>query len=349
VLNNINRQRYPLRGALIGFGNVAVNAHLPLWKEDGHFRIEAIVDPQPERIELARVLLPDAEVHRDYESLIRSEKFDFVDICTPPCFHAELVLKACRAGMHVFCEKPLLTSCDRLPEIQEAAERTGHVIFTVNNWKHAPLWTKVFELIGEGKIGSVRSVSLAVLRPPQSGGGATDWRRCAEIAGGGILLDHGWHHLYLILSIVQAVPLCLAAKMGNPEGDPSSVEQAVDLTLKFPRAEAHLHLTWQASSRQNRGTIEGDRGILSIDDDHLILNSDGLPAVRYDFEEPLSKGSHHREWMRPVIADFRRELEEGGARGTNLRESGLCARLIHLAYRSHREGSRPIHVGDLTV
>ncbi len=345
----MSQPRYPLRGALIGFGNVAVNAHLPLWKEDAHFRIEAVVDPQPERIELAKALLPDAEVHRDFESLMRSEKLDFVDICTPPCFHAELVLKACQAGMHVFCEKPLLTSCDRLPEIQEAAGRTGHVIFTVNNWKYAPLWMKVFELIGEGKIGSVRSVSLAVLRPPQSGGGTTDWRRCAEIAGGGILLDHGWHHLYLILSIVQAVPLWLSARMNGAGGDPSGVEHVVDLTLKFLRAEAHLHLTWQASSRENHGTIEGDRGVLWIGDDHLILNSDGIPAVRYDFAEPLSKGSHHPEWMRLVIAHFRRELEEGSTRGTNLRESGLCAHLIHLAYRSHQEGSRPIPVGGLTV
>ena len=34
-----------------------------------------------------------------------------------------------------------------------------------------------------------------------------------EIAGGSILLDHGWHYLYLVLSIIRDVPLSASTKM----------------------------------------------------------------------------------------------------------------------------------------
>lgn len=338
----MENQRRPLRGVLIGFGNVAVQAHLPLWKGEKDFKIEAVLETDPERRALAKVLLPDAEVLSEFEAL-EKDRFDFADICTPPCFHRDLALRACRSGMHIFCEKPLVTKWKEFPEIEDASGSLGLVVFTVNNWKYAPLWVKTIELIREGKIGSVRSVSLAVRRPPDSGGGASNWRRSPEISGGGILLDHGWHHLYLMMSMINERPLSISARMNHPAAG-EGVEDVVDLMIVFPAAEGRLHLSWRADSRQNSGFIEGDRGTLVVKDDHLVLRSEGFPPARYDFPEALSRGSHHLEWMRPVVNAFRRELIDGEIRGSNLRESGLCALLIHLAYQSDLEGARFIDV-----
>jgi predicted dehydrogenase len=337
----------PLRGALIGFGNVAVHAHLPLWQESNHFRIEAVLEPDPERIQLAKALLPEARIYSEVEALLADNGLDFVDICTPPCFHADLALKACRSGLHVFCEKPLVTKLESLSEIQQAAEERGRVIFTVNNWKYAPLWMRVDELLRQTRIGTIRSISLRVLRPPGSGGGVSNWRRLAEVAGGGILLDHGWHHLYLILSAMKKLPLSISAKMGTSQTEDPDLEEVVDLVMRFETGEAWLHLSWRASFRQNFGTLQGDKGTLFINDDHLLLCANGLPPTRYDFAEALSKSSHHVEWMRPVRDNFHREILDPDARGVNLIESSRCARLIQLAYQSHREGSRFIDVDSL--
>ncbi len=335
----------PLRGAIIGFGNVAVHAHLPVWLKSGLFTIEAVVETNPERREMARELLPEARIYRDVDALVSDNGVEFLDICTPPCFHSRLVLSACRAGLHVFCEKPL-TICSRdLAEIQRAAERSGRVVFTVNNWKHAPLWLKASELIRRDVIGTVRSLCLNVLRSSSSGGGASNWRNCAEIAQGGILIDHGWHNLYLILSLVRQRPVSIAARLESPLGGSSGLEETADVVMRFEKAEARLHLTWQASCRRNYGTIVGDRGTIDINDDHLIVHARDCTAIRFDFPEALSAGSHHPEWMEPVIADFSREILESGQRGTNLAEAQWCARLIDLAYRSGRDSSSPIEVG----
>ena len=335
---------FPLRGAILGFGNVAEHAHLPVWQRNHHFRIDAVLEPHPGRAKLARTLLPGARIYSDVDSLLAGSDLDFVDVCAPPCFHADLVLKACEAGLHVFCEKPLVTSSESLHLIAQAARGSKRVIFTVNNWKYAPLWVEAARLIREERIGAVQSIFLTVLRPPGSGGGASDWRKRPEVAGGGILLDHGWHHLYLILSILEEPPLAVSAKM---EYSQNNLEETVDLVMQFRRAEARVHLTWRAPCRRNFGTIRGDTGVLLLNDDHLILCSDGAPERRYGFREALSAGSHHPEWMEPVIEEFLQEVQNVSNPGTNFIEGRWCAQITSLAYQSHREGSDFVPAGKL--
>jgi len=333
-----------LRGALIGFGNAALHAHLPAWQHSKHFRIDAVVEPDPERARLARKLVPGASVYTDIEPALGRGDLDFVDICTPSYSHADLAERALGAGLHVLCEKPLVTSFESL-EKMESVRPPRCVLFTVNNWKHAPLWIKTQELLSEKGLGSIESISLAVLRPPNSGGGISDWRRRAETAGGGILLDHGWHQLYLIRSVITKAPLSVSAKMEYA----GSIEETVDLSIRFHEGEAKLHLTWRASSRQNRGEIAGKDGRILINDDHLVALTSGSPEARHDFAEPLSGGSHHPAWMEKVVENFRREIVDETIRGANLAEARWCVRLIHCAYQSSREGSRDVRVDDCAI
>ncbi len=343
---DISKDGNLLRGAIIGFGNVAENAHLPVWRRSSQFRIEAVVEPDPQRARKARELLPGVRVHPSAEELFRQDGLDFVDICTPPRFHDDLVVASCRAGLHVFCEKPLTTSTGNFERIREAASRARKVVFTVNNWKHAPLWAKTLELIRANEIGEVRTVSMNVLRVSSSGGGASNWRSDPELARGGIMIDHGWHNLYLIFGMVRESPVSVSARMEAPSGRDSGLEETVDVVIRFPRAEARLHLTWCGPCRRNFGTVVGEHGTLSINDDHILVASNGSAPVRYGFPEALSAGSHHPEWMDRVVEDFAREISDVRRRGTNLMEARRCIQLIESAYRSSREGSCPIGLRD---
>lgn len=338
---------YPLRGALIGFGNAALHTHLPAWRKNGHFQIDAVLEPSPVQARLAENLLPEARIYSETAAFFKGNHLDFVDICAPPCFHADLLSAACRAGWHVLCEKPLVTCLESLVPALWAAEKFQRVIFTVNNWKYAPLWRKAVQFIRENRIGRVYSLSLTVLRPPNSGGGVSNWRKCAEIAGGGVLLDHGWHHIYLILSLLQEPPRFISARMdGSRINGSPFFDESAEVILSFPAAEARLYLTWQASCRRNYGIIRGDRGELFLEDDHLLLCPENRSPTRYDFPVALSASSHHWEWMESVIEDFHQEVMDVGLRGRNLSEAKWCAHLIHLAYQSHREGSCFIPVGE---
>jgi hypothetical protein len=108
---------------------------------------------------------------------------------------------------------PVVTSLNDLKKVIEEHKKAGIVVFCVNNWRYAPIWAKAIELVNTGYIGKVQEISLSVLRTPDSGGGITDWRKKKEIAGGGILMDHGWHNIYFVNSIVKEQPVYVSAKM----------------------------------------------------------------------------------------------------------------------------------------
>lgn len=54
--------------------------------------------------------------------------FDHVDavtICTPNKFHADISIAALKAGLHVFCEKPMAMTPLECERMIEAAEESG--------------------------------------------------------------------------------------------------------------------------------------------------------------------------------------------------------------------------------
>ncbi len=341
----------PLRVSIIGFGNVASHAHLPLWMQDKRFQIAAITEPDPERTALAKKMLPKTPVFSDVKSMLASVQPDFVDICTPPSYHAEQIIQAFECNAHVFCEKPLITSLESLKQILAFmdANPADKLIFTVNNWKYAPLLAMAIELVEENRIGLVTDAELNVLRMPGSGGGASDWRRHTDVAGGGILLDHGWHQLYLLTALMQAMPIAVSAQMQySDEGGPE-LEETVDLTLRYPNCEARLHLTWRASERRCHGLIKGERGLIAIHDDHLVVTIENQEPARYSFDDVLSGGSQHLEWMKPVIDNFYHEILDPEARGTNFDEAQQCMLMIHYAYQSQQQNSRFMDVTKFSL
>ena len=334
----------PLRGAIIGFGNVASHAHLPLWLKDKRFQIAAVTEPDPERAALAKKQLPNTPVFSDVKSMLASVQPDFVDICTPPSYHTEQIIQALESNAHVFCEKPLITSLESLKKILRTPNPADKVIFTVNNWKYAPLLALAIQLVEENRIGVVTNAELNILRIHGSGGGASDWRRRPGIAGGGILLDHGWHQLYLLTTLMQAMPAAVSAQMRYTDEGGSDLEETVDLIMRYPDREARLHLTWQASERRCHGIIKGERGVIAIQDDHLVVTIEDQAPTRHSFDEALSGGSQHLEWMEPVIDNFYQEIHDPVVRGANFDEAQQCMLLIHYAYQSQQKKSRYIDI-----
>src|SRR5262249_47662978 len=99
-----------LKGAFIGFGNIAELGHWPAYAKasagkPSEVEMVAAMDSSPARRQKAQAL--GLRVYDNVDELFRTENLDFVDICTPPSSHAELALKALERQCHVLCEKPL--------------------------------------------------------------------------------------------------------------------------------------------------------------------------------------------------------------------------------------------------
>ena len=330
-----------LRGAFIGFGNVAAKGHLPGWQSLKDVQIVAATDVVAAQGRAFLEACPHGQWHDSVDELLSDKTLDFVDICTPPSSHVALIKRALDAQLHVLCEKPLTTRIADAQAIAAAAVATGRVVHTVHNWLKSPICQRISALVDEHAIGRVRTVRWQTLRTEPAitvTSDGTNWRADPDVAGGGILFDHGWHALYCVVRWL-GVPGAVSALLEKRRFREWPIEDTATTTLDRKNGSAQIYLTWSAEKRANHIEVEGDRGRIEVVDDVVVLKS-SKDEKRWSCPPPLWQGSHHRDWFVGVAEDFQRAIIRGG-RG-NLDEALLCARLIDLAQRSSAAGGARI-------
>lgn len=333
-----------LQGAIVGFGNMAEKGHLPGWMKDRRVSIRAVCDPESKRRKRARKLLPDAKTYPTIEELLARENLDFIDICTTPPFHAENMLTGLRRGLHVICEKPFVGSRDEFKKILRLCEKNQRIAFPVHNWKHAPALAKAREWVQKELQGRVLFSEFHTLRT-QPAIGLTPWRKDKQDAGGGgILLDHGWHGIYLLLNFHGEYPRTVSAWADPPPGPTGLAEHTVHMLLEFPSSTGSLFLSWLSPKRYNSARIYGNQGLLILEDTRIALHRPkGTPRTA-TFKGPLSQGSHHPDWFPPVAKDFIDATTRREKARKELEEAYLCLEITLQAYASIRRGGKRMKI-----
>lgn len=334
------RRPRSLRGAIVGFGNVAAEGHLPAWRQHKLSTIVAVCDPSEARLALAAEALPAARRYATVDELLLNERLDFVDVATPPASHTAIVLAALAKHVAVLCEKPLTTRWEEFRQIRSAARAARAVVFTTHNWKYAPIIRTAKRALRRGDLGAVSHVRLETIRtaPPSDAGSESTWRLDPAAAGGGILVDHGWHAFYLACHLADAQPVAISAVTSQRKFTTAGVEDTAECTIEFPSARAEILLTWAGDARRNTGIVTGSLGTLTIADDTLITAIGERPPVETRFAQPLSAGSYHPDWFATMLDDFHAELHDPAVRGNNFREAEACCRLLERGYQSSASG-----------
>ena len=335
-----------LRGAISGFGEVAAAAHLAGWRTRPEVAIVAIHDPISERRHHAINVVRNARVYDDLDLMLDGEGLDFVDIASPPAFHAAAVRKALDAGANVLVEKPLCLSVVEFEELAALAARKSRVLMCVHNWKHAPAYRRAHELIEAGRLGGLRYISFVRLRSGPAGTGGSRvrgerWRLSAG-TGGGILIDHGWHVFYLMHWLMgSAMPISLSAHLGFQAG--SNVDDLADLRVEFPAGRlALVHLSWRSPVRRTSALLYGEDALLEIEGDRITLTN-RLGRSEDHSVTDMPDDSYHSAWFAGVAAEVERATAEGPI-GPTVRENHAEIRsalaLTEGARRSFDAGGR---------
>jgi predicted dehydrogenase len=151
--------------------------------------------------------------------------------------------------------------------------------------------------------GGVENLQMRTLRTQFSTGNPDwnpGWRVDKIISGGGIIMDHGYHNIYLAMHIfgsefTNAVLEEVEFFESNPE-----IEKRACFRLEFPGdRRAVITLDWGASKREIKNTIYECNSTLELSD-RQIVNSDHV----YEFDESLSGDSVHGSWFNDVFRDF---------------------------------------------
>jgi len=330
-----------LRGAISGFGEVAARGHLPGWLTREDVSIVAIHEPIAERRQLAMRMLKNARIYDDFGLMLDGEAPDFVDIASPPALHAASIRAALEAGAHVLCEKPLCLDLADFDAIATLAAERSRILMCVHNWKHAPAFEVARHALASGRLGALRFISIDRLRT-EPAGGAGKWRSEAA-SGGGILIDHGWHAFYLAQWLMGDAPLSVSASLAHQEG--GGLDDLADIRVSFPGERlVRVHLSWRAPVRRTSTMLYGDKAMLEIEGDRLILTE------RSGHIEDLSvqdapDDSYHSTWFGKVAEDFQRAITMGvgsPVAARNLLEARTALCLITAARESASKGGTSV-------
>ena len=326
-----------LRGAISGFGEVAARGHWPGWMTRDDVAIVALHEPVAARREVAMRMLKGVRIYDDLELMLDGEGPDFVDIASPPAFHADAIRLSLEAGAHVLCEKPLCLDLAQFEALAQLAVARARILMCVHNWKHAPAFEAARRALDSGRLGALHALRIDRLRT-EPAGGAGKWRSAAA-SGGGILIDHGWHAFYLAQWLMNAAPLSVSAQLSYEEG--TGLDDVADLLVRFPGdREARIHLSWRAPARRTATIVEGDNATLEIDGNRVTMTE------RSGRIEDLSvhdapDDSYHSTWFGRMATEFEHALATGTSH-ENLAEVRTALQLLDASRASASLGGSTV-------
>ncbi|MER6769707.1 Gfo/Idh/MocA family oxidoreductase [Streptomyces bacillaris] len=210
------RKRY--RVAVVGVGKQAAEDHIPGILKSHLAELVAICDVDAEKAARTAEML-GVRSYVDHNEMFRVEDLDFVLVATPHHTHARIVEDAAAASVHVLKEKPFATSGKEAAHLASLAREHGIEIMTTLQRRFNPIYTSFFQLVDQIGDPFFMDVQYTMfVDSPHSG-----WRGSRADAGGGCVIDMGYHMLDLIiwyLGMPSAVAATMSAKaVGDAEYD----------------------------------------------------------------------------------------------------------------------------------
>ena len=102
---------------------------------------------------------------RSVEAIEAAGDVDAVLVCTPTDTHADLIERFARAGLAVFCEKPVDLSVARVRACLDVVEATGATLMIGFQRRFDPDFRALKDVIDTGRIGDVEMVTLTSRDP----------------------------------------------------------------------------------------------------------------------------------------------------------------------------------------
>ncbi|MBE7182880.1 MAG: Gfo/Idh/MocA family oxidoreductase [Methylobacterium mesophilicum] len=146
-----------VRYAVVGAGDITQQAMMPGIKHTGNSELTAIVTGDPEKAkELAKQYgVEHTYGYERFGEMLKAGVVDAVYLGTPNWRHAEFVIPALQAGIHVLCEKPLEVSVAKSREIAEAAKASSAKLMVAYRLHFEPATLDAIRRIRKGELGKI--------------------------------------------------------------------------------------------------------------------------------------------------------------------------------------------------
>ena len=264
----------------------------------------------------------------DDDEIINDPNLNMVAILTRHNTHAELVVKALKAGKHVFVEKPLAINSEQLSAISQQLKTDGCPLMAVGfNRRFAPLARSLASFFLH------RNAPMYVHYRVNAGPiPLNHWTQDPEI-GGGRIIGEGCHFVDFITYLVGAAPVSVAAHSLPDSG--KYREDNVSMTFTFPDGSMGVvdYLANGDKSFPKERVEAFCGGQVAVLDDFVSL------LTVKDGKKKETKGAQNKGWVEEWKV-FAGSIREGGEPPISYEQLIGVTKVTFAAVESLRTGNK---------
>ena len=333
---------------IIGCGKIAQVRHIPEYADNPHVKLTAFFDLNYERAE-ALAKQYGGKVYRSAEELLAASDVDAVSVCVANHAHADITVKALKAGKHVLCEKPMATTLEECEAMVQAAKESGKYLMIDHNQRLAKAHMVAKELIDQGLIGRI-----VTFRTTFGHGGPETWSMDPgknvwffdkKLAVMGAMADLGIHKTDLIIyltgqHVVRTTARLLTLDKCGMDGTPIAVDDnAICIYEMSGGTFGTMTASWTHYGAEDNSTVlYGTKGIMRIYDDpnHSITVklADGTEKI-YDVEAIQTNDNQTKSGMMDLFVDC---IETNTPPAISGESALLAMRAVFASVRSSETG-----------
>jgi len=326
-----------LKLGLIGFGRIGKIHFYNIQQRIREAEILMVSDPAADLSEtgVATGTPDDILEHPEIEAVI---------VCSPTDTHADFVEKCAAKGKHIFCEKPLDLSLERISRTLKLVGQSGVKLMLGFNRRFDANFLKIKNLVTSGSVGNPHLIKITSRDP-----GPPPLSYLKE--SGGMFLDMTIHDFdmarYIMGKEVKQVYASAAVFWGEDIRAAGDIDTAV-ITLKFEDGSMAVidNSRKAVYGYDQRLEVFGSKGMVNVDnnkpDNHFFYNENGVHSALplHFFLERYTESYLYemREFIKALTTGH--DISVGGS-------DALQATLIALAAKKSVLENRPVDIDEV--
>lgn len=310
---------------MVGLGKQAREDHLPALAASAWVDLAAVCDVDADTVD---TIGDQYRVtgYQDTGDMLSAEDLDFVVVAVPHHAGGEVIRTAAEHGVHVLKEKPFASSLGEARELVAVCAENGIELMVTLQRRFNPIYTTFHQLYDQ--IGQPFLIDAAYTMSVDP---ATGWRGNAQLAGGGCILDMGYHLVDMLLWYFGMPDQVLAQYSATARPDLDyDAEDTAHITFGYDSGLlGRLLLSRCVSPKTETIRVIGSHGAVAVERGRIQrLDCDGTVV------ETLAREQSWPSAARAQIEHFCRVLR-GQRPNTSGPESHLGhAAFIHACYAS---------------
>ncbi|MBD2704567.1 Gfo/Idh/MocA family oxidoreductase [Spirosoma sp. BT702] len=247
--------------ALVGLGYYSTDLLAPALQKTKNCYLAGIVTGTPEKAEKwkKQYNIPDKNIYsyQTFDQIANNPDIDVVYVVLPPSMHEEYVVRAAKAGKHVWCEKPMAVTAKECQNMIDACAKNKVTLSIGYRLQHEPNTQEWMKGLREGKIGKIQMVDCAAAYYDNR---TTHWKQKKEM-GGGVMYDMGVYVIQGARLATGEEPISVTAQQytTRPDVYKNGLDETSMVQLVFPSG-ARASLQTSYGMNMNYLHVTGSKG-----------------------------------------------------------------------------------------